>query len=97
MRSYVRTRAWSDSELDDAEGRLVTRGLVADGAFTDLGRDARESVEVATDDHCRPFVDALGAEADELVAILGAWSTAIMAAGGYPSSGPHDLAAMSAR
>ena len=33
------------SDLDAAEARLVERGLVADGAFTDAGRAAREHVE----------------------------------------------------
>jgi hypothetical protein len=32
LRTYVRTRAWSDEQLDAAEQRLVARGLLADGA-----------------------------------------------------------------
>ncbi|MDQ3293454.1 MAG: hypothetical protein M3527_03245, partial [Actinomycetota bacterium] len=48
MRTYVRSRAWSDAELDAAEERLVARGLVADGGLTDAGRAAREAVEVST-------------------------------------------------
>src|SRR3546814_13920354 len=55
MRTYVRSRAWSDAELDAAEERLASRGLVADGAFTDAGRAAREEVEVATDAACEPI------------------------------------------
>jgi hypothetical protein len=92
MRTYVRTRAWSDAELDAAEERLVARGLVADGAFTDAGRAAREAVEQVTDDCCRPIVDALGDDLDELVAVLGRWGATIRAGQGYPASGPHDLA-----
>jgi hypothetical protein len=94
MRSYSRTRAWSDAEFDAAEARLVARGLVADGAITDAGRAEREAVEQATDSHCRPIVEALGDDLDELVTILRAWSTAIQAAHGYPTAGPHDLAAL---
>jgi hypothetical protein len=92
MRSYIRTRAWSSDDLDAAEERLAGRGLVADGALTDAGRSAREAIEVATDAQCRPFVEALGDDLDELVAILRAWSLAIVEAGGYPGAGPHDLA-----
>ena len=38
LRTYVRTRAWSDEQLDAAEDRLVERGLVAGGALTAEGR-----------------------------------------------------------
>jgi hypothetical protein len=92
MRTYVRTRAWSDTDLDAAEQRLIRRGLVADGSFTAEGRSVREEVERTTDRQCRPIVGALGEDADELVAILAPWGSAIREAGGYPASGPHDLA-----
>jgi hypothetical protein len=92
MRTYVRSRAWSDADLDAAEARLTERGLVADGAFTDRGREAREAVEAVTDQACQPIVDNLGADLDELVGILAGWSKAVQAAGGYPQTGPHDLA-----
>ncbi|HEX6416986.1 MAG TPA: hypothetical protein VFZ77_00770 [Acidimicrobiales bacterium] len=92
LRTYIRTRAWSDADLDAAEARLAERALVADGALTPTGRAEREAVEVATDRQCRPVVDALGDDLDELVGILAAWGTAIRDAHGYPSSGPHDLA-----
>ncbi len=91
-RSYVRTRAWSDADLDAAEARLTERGVLADGAFTETGRTAREEVERTTDRSCRPIVEALGDELDTLVATLGPWGVAIRAAGGYLASGPHDLA-----
>lgn len=92
MRSYVRTRAWSTEDLDAAEARLVERGLVSGGALTADGLAGREAVEQATDRQCRPMVDALGAELDELVTILTAWGASIKEAGGYPAAGPHDLA-----
>jgi hypothetical protein len=94
MRSYVRTRAWTADQLDAAEARLVERGLVDDGALTEVGRTAREAVEVATDQACQPIVSNLGDDLDELVGLLGTWSAAVQAAGGYPASGPHDLAAV---
>jgi hypothetical protein len=93
MRSYIRTRAWSSDDLDAAEDRLAARGWVADGTLTPAGRDAREAVEVATDAQCRPFVEALGDDLDDLVGILRAWGRAVVEAGGYPGAGPHDLAA----
>jgi hypothetical protein len=97
MRTYVRSRAWSDDQLDAAEARLVERGHLADGAFTDAGRAAREAVEVATDDGCAPIVRNLGDDLDELVELLGGWSRHVQAAGGYPTAGPHELAALGRR
>jgi hypothetical protein len=94
MRTYVRSRAWTDSDLDAAEARLEERGLVAEGAFTTDGRAARERVEVVTDQLCRPLIEALGDDFDELVAVLTPWSVSVKAAGGYPASGPHELAAL---
>ena len=92
MRSYIRTRAWSDTQLDDAEGRLAARGLVAGGGLTADGRALRESVEVATDAQCEVMVDALGECFDELIGLLAPWGAALRDAGGYPPQGPHDLA-----
>ncbi|HXQ60619.1 MAG TPA: hypothetical protein VN799_10980 [Acidimicrobiales bacterium] len=95
LRTYVRSRAWSDDDLDAAEARLIERGLVADGAFTDIGRTAREAVELATDQACAAIVANLGDDLDELLDILRPWGTAVQAAGGYPGHGPHDLAGLS--
>ena len=96
LRTYIRTRAWSDDELDAAEARLVERGLLRDGRLTPEGRAAREAVEQATDRQCRPFVEALGEDIDELLRLLLPWGGAIREAGGYPAAGPHDLARVSA-
>ena len=93
LRTYVRTRAWSDAQLAAAETRLVERGLMADGAFTPEGRALRESVEVATDAQCAIALDALGDGLDTLLSLLLPWGAAIRDAGGYPPQGPHDLAA----
>jgi hypothetical protein len=91
LRSYVRSRAWSKDELDAAEERLIARGLVIDGAFTDAGRAARAQVERHTDTQMRPAIDAIGDDFDELIGILGPWGRAIREAGGYLAS-PADLA-----
>jgi hypothetical protein len=92
MRTYVRTRSWSDADLDAAYERLEARGLVDDGQLTDKGRAEREAVEVATDVQCQPIVDALGDDLSSLVAVLLPWGAAIREGHGYPSLGPHDLA-----
>lgn len=97
MRTYIRTRAWTDDDMDAAVGRLVERGLVSDGLLTDEGRQARDGVEVATDLQCAPVIEALGDEFEELIGILEPWGKAIRQAGGYPASGPHELAALASR
>ena len=91
-RTYVRTRAWSRDDLDAAQARLEERGILADGALTERGRAVREDIEIVTDQACAPIVDALGDDLDELVTLLATWGRAIRDAGGYPASGPHDLA-----
>ena len=96
LRSYVRTRAWSDDDLGASEERLVRRGVFADGAFTPAGREERERIEQATDAQCRPIVDALGDDLDELLSILLPWGAAIREAGGYLGGGAADLASSGA-
>ena len=93
LRSYVRTRAWSDDELDAAHERLRARGLLDEYGLTDEGRAAREAVEEATDAACAPALDALGGDLDELLGVLEPWGAAVREAGGYLPGGPHELAA----
>lgn len=97
LRSYIRTRAWTDEDLAAAEERLESRGLIRDGGLTDAGRVAREAIEVATDAGCEPITAALGDDLGELAGIIGGWSRRVQAAGGYPAAGPHDLAALANR
>jgi hypothetical protein len=92
MRSYSRTRAWSDAEFTAAHERLQQRGLVDEVGFTDAGRSLRESIEVHTDEQMRGALAALSDDLDELLSILLPWGAAIRDAKGYPASGPHDLA-----
>ncbi len=93
-RSYARTRGWTDEHFDAASQRLRSRGLIdEDGMFTVAGRDAREEVERNTDAQMAPVMMRLGEDLDELIALLEPWGRAIRSAGGYLSSGPHDLAA----
>jgi hypothetical protein len=97
MRSYSRTRAWTEEEFDAAHERLKSRGLVDDTGFTPAGRELRESVEEHTDEQMTCVLDALGDDVDELVGILLPWGAAIRDGKGYPASGPHDLADLAAR
>ena len=92
MRTYSRTRAWTDEDFDRAEARLTARGWVADGSLTDAGRAARESIEIATDMQMVSALDAIGNDLDELLSILEPWGATIRAGRGYPANGPHDLA-----
>jgi hypothetical protein len=85
-RTYIRTRAWSGEQLDAAEARLVERGWLADGAFTEAGRLAREEIELATDEQTVVAVRALGGDVDRLFDLLGPWAKSVIAAGGYPGS-----------
>ena len=95
LRTYVRTRSWSDADLDAAEARLAERGYLADGTLTDTGRAAREKIEADTDAQCRPILERLGEDLDELLSILRPWGDSIRQAKGYPAAGPHDLAGIS--
>jgi hypothetical protein len=85
-RTYIRTRAWSGEQLDAAEARLVERGWLADGAFTEAGRLAREEIELATDEQTVVAVRALGDDVDRLFDLLDPWAKSVIAAGGYPGS-----------
>jgi hypothetical protein len=92
LRTYARTRAWTEDQFDAATARLEERGLIADGQFTPAGREQREAIEVQTDEQMRPALDALGDDVEELIDRLIPWGAAIREANGYPASGPHDLA-----
>lgn len=90
LRTYSRTRAWSDDQFDAATERLAVRGWVHDGEFSTEGRAAREAIEVATDAQIAATLDALGDDIDELITIIAPWGAAIRAAGGY-IAGAGDL------
>ncbi len=96
-RSYVRTRSWSEAQIDASVQDLVDRGLITvdggdgdgDGgkevaAFTAAGEALRGDIELCTDRQERPIIEALGDDIDELLAILGPWTEAIVAVRGYP-------------
>jgi len=90
LRTYVRTRAWNDDELDAAVARLEARGWLEGDVLSALGRSEREAIETATDSAMRAAVERIGDDADELFALLEPWGAAMRAAGGY-IGGPVDL------
>ena len=97
MRSYSRTRAWTDAQFDVAADALRSRGLVGTDGFTDAGRALREKIENATDAQMAGAINALGDDIGELVAILEPWGETVRNGFGYLSSGPHDLADQASR
>jgi hypothetical protein len=97
LNTYIRSRAWSEGEIADGVRRLEERGLVRDDAFTERGREEREAVELNTDRQCRPVIETLGDDFDEVINLLAPIGKAIRAKQGYPASGPHEMADLSAR
>jgi hypothetical protein len=84
LKSWVRSRGWTEEELDAGCDRLRSRGLLDGDELTPVGRDLREQIESATDDMERRVVDAMGDDADQLFTLLDGWCDQIVAAGGYP-------------
>ena len=84
LKSWVRSRGWTEDELDAACDYLRSRGLLDGDELTAAGWDLREDIESATDHMERRVVDALGDDADELFALLDPWCDQIVATGGYP-------------
>lgn len=84
LKSWVRSRGWTDDELDAACERLRARSFLAGDELTDNGRLLREDIEIATDRMERRLVEALGDDADRLFALLDPWAGQIIAADGYP-------------
>ncbi len=70
--------SWSADEQSAARERLEARGLVAGDEITDAGRVLRDAIEAATDAQETAVVVALGDDADELLARLAPWSTAVV-------------------
>ena len=92
LRSYSRTRGWSDAQYDVAEERLTARGLIRDGDFTDEGRALREHIESTTDRQMAHPLDAIGDDLEAVITTLDRWGRTIREGRGYPDSGPHELA-----
>ena len=90
LRSYVRTRGWSEEDLAGGVERLRDLGWLDGEEFTDEGRAVREDIEEATDLQMVPALEALDDDIDEAVKLLRPWGVAMREAGGYVG-GPVDL------
>lgn len=84
LRSWVRSRGWTDDELDAACDRLRSRGLLDGDELTDDGFELRERIERDTDDQERRMVAAIGDDVDRFFDVLDRWAQAIVDQGGYP-------------
>ena len=95
LHSYVRTRAWTDTDVAEAIDALSGRGYIADGKFTEAGRALRGDIETATDVQMGPAIAAMGKGFDEVCRILTGWSAEVRRGHGYLAAGPMDLASRS--
>ena len=84
LKSWVRSRAWTDDELDAGCDRLRSRGYLDGDELTDAGRRLREQIEDATDVQEARMVAALGDDADRFFALLDGWCDAVVEQKGYP-------------
>jgi hypothetical protein len=84
LKSWVRSRGWTEEELDAAIDRLRGRGYLDGDGITPAGWALREDIESATDNMEVRVVAALGDDADRLFELLGGWCGQVVAAHGYP-------------
>jgi hypothetical protein len=84
LKSWVRTRGWTDDELDAGCERLRSRGLLEADELTSAGRALRDDIESATDVMEQRMIDSLGDDADRFFTLLDGWCDTVVAAGGYP-------------
>jgi len=84
LKSWVRSRAWSEQQLDDAAQRLRDRGLLEADQLTAAGVAERDRIEDDTDRLVGRVMAAIGDDVDELIGLLRPWRDAILAGGGYP-------------
>jgi hypothetical protein len=84
LKSWVRTRGWTDDELDAACDRLRSRGFLEGDDLTSAGRALRDDIEAATDVMESRMIAALGDDADRFFTLLDGWCEVVVAAGGYP-------------
>jgi hypothetical protein len=88
IKSWVRSRGWSEDELDGAIERLRGRGLIeGDGdAITAAGWQLREDIDTATDQMETRIVAALGDDIDELFRIMGPLAEGAIRGRLYPAA-----------
>lgn len=84
LKSWVRSRGWTEDELDAACDRLRSRGFLAGDELTDAGRQLRDDIEHATDVQEARMVAALGDDADPFFTVLDGWCDRVVEQKGYP-------------
>ena len=84
LKSWVRSRGWTEEELDAAIERLRSRDLLDGDELTAAGRGLRDEIETATDGMEVRLCRALGDDADRLFGLFDPWCAALDAAGSYP-------------
>ena len=84
LKSWVRSRGWTEDELDAACDRLRSRGLLDGDEMTDAGRRLREGIDVATDRMEGRLVAALGSRCAAVVRSAGPVVRPDRRDGGYP-------------
>ena len=84
--SYSTTRAWPRAALAAAADRLRAGGLLDGDVLSAAGHAARSAIEARTDAAQDGVVEALGGEADDVIAHLADWSGRLVAAGAFPPS-----------
>lgn len=89
IKTYSRTRGWSDDALDAAIDGLRGSGDLDGDELSAAGRLRRDAVEAATDLPCRRIVANLGDDLDELAVEVGRWSGRVVAAAAYPGFRLH--------
>lgn len=84
LRSYVRTRGWSEQQIDAAVDDLRDRGLMDGDEFTEQGEALRADIELCTDLQERSIVKTLADDFEELCMILTPMKDKLVAGGAYP-------------
>lgn len=84
LKSYVRTRGWDDTDLDDAVASLRHQGVLGVDGLTERGSSLRDDIERATDRQQAAAVATIESELDQLCAILAPYRQRIVDAGSYP-------------
>ena len=84
LRSYVRTRGWSEQQIDAAVDDLRDRGLMEGDEFTEQGEALRADIELCTDLQERSIVKTLADDFEELCMILTPMKDKLVAGGAYP-------------
>ena len=82
---YSSTRGYGPDAIAAAGGRLAARGWLDAMSLTPVGRSARDRIEERTDQSQQALVDAVGSRLDQVVAVAETVSSALVAAGAFPS------------